>query len=399
MRPSSDEWHSALKKYLDKSKKLLEHCPNGHLQFSGMPCLSCLREQILSSAASAKRTAQISSSASFSAPATRAVPAPHPQVAARHPQVLAASSFGNLQQAVSPPHHTQSQAPAQSVATGSSLLERILATEYAVPHIILFVASLIAGFFIGVKFWFALIFIAIILYKYQTDDRDGLWPRSWHSLYGGVCLSGLIFAGIWTYGYYYADSKSGEIAITTENEKSPQVQSDAKQEPPQDSAPHPVTWPDTWPKAAPHTDPLPTNVDTPVAQETPQIAVQESINRSNSDRIPVAGSTVGQANENASGARGWLGVDAQPLTSELVSSMNLGSSRGMLVNDVANGGPADMAGMVAGDLLVSIDNKPVDTKLAFRDVLSTIPVGRTVPIKIIREGSEKYLVLKMGQMP
>jgi S1-C subfamily serine protease len=155
---------------------------------------------------------------------------------------------------------------------------------------------------------------------------------------------------------------------------------------PQDTTPQPV--------AAPAT-----NVDAPVAQVITPIVVQESLNRSSNGSIPVTKSTVEQVAKNAAETRGWLGLEAHPLTLESASSMNLGSAqRGMIINDVVKGGPADIAGMEIGDLLVTVDNKAVDSGGAIREVVSKIPVGSVVPIKIIRGGREKYLFLTITQV-
>ena len=59
-------------------------------------------------------------------------------------------------------------------------------------------------------------------------------------------------------------------------------------------------------------------------------------------------------------SRGRIGVVIQEVTKELADSFGLGKPSGALVNGVEKGGPAEKAGVEAGDIILKFDGKPVD---------------------------------------
>ena len=59
-------------------------------------------------------------------------------------------------------------------------------------------------------------------------------------------------------------------------------------------------------------------------------------------------------------ARGWIGVQIQPVTDEIAESLGLKSSKGALVAEAQPSGPASAAGIKSGDVILGVDGKPVD---------------------------------------
>jgi len=103
--------------------------------------------------------------------------------------------------------------------------------------------------------------------------------------------------------------------------------------------------------------------------------------------------------QHGSVTRGWIGVAVQDLTPELAESFKLGDIQGVLISEVVRGGPADKAGVKPGDLLTSINDKPLTDSSTMLDVISAIPPGQTVPLKLLRSQSEKVLQVKIGKRP
>ena len=98
-------------------------------------------------------------------------------------------------------------------------------------------------------------------------------------------------------------------------------------------------------------------------------------------------------------ARSWLGIGIQPLTPELASLFNLQQSRGaVLVNSVAQKTPAENGGIVRGDIIVQFDGKKVPSLNKFQQMVADTTIGKTVIIKVIRDGEEKNLQVKTGKL-
>jgi serine protease Do len=96
--------------------------------------------------------------------------------------------------------------------------------------------------------------------------------------------------------------------------------------------------------------------------------------------------------------RGWLGVRIQGVTSDLAEKFGLAEAKGALVSEVSEGGPADKAGIVRGDVIIAFDGKEVKTMADLPYIVSTTPVGKTVKVEIIRKGENKTLKVKVGEM-
>ncbi len=97
--------------------------------------------------------------------------------------------------------------------------------------------------------------------------------------------------------------------------------------------------------------------------------------------------------------RGYLGVNIQALTPELATSLNLKETKGALVADVTQGSPADAAGINRGDVIVGFDGKDVAEVGTLPALVAEAPIDSTVPVKVLRNGSEQTLTVKVGRMP
>jgi serine protease DegQ len=103
--------------------------------------------------------------------------------------------------------------------------------------------------------------------------------------------------------------------------------------------------------------------------------------------------------QTGSVTRGWIGVGVQDLTPELAESFKLGNAQGVLISEVVRGGPADKAGVKRGDLLTSINDKPLTDSTTMLDVISAITPGKTVPLKLMRNQTEKVIQITVGKRP
>ena len=96
--------------------------------------------------------------------------------------------------------------------------------------------------------------------------------------------------------------------------------------------------------------------------------------------------------------RGWLGVSVQPVTPELARSFGLDKQQGALVGDVLAQGPADKAGIKRGDVIVSYDGKKIEDASSLPSLVASTPVGKTVPLEVIRVGKMKTVSVAIGKL-
>ena len=98
--------------------------------------------------------------------------------------------------------------------------------------------------------------------------------------------------------------------------------------------------------------------------------------------------------------RAYLGVSFQELTPALVQQMGLGSdTRGALIAGVEPGGPADRAGLRAGDVVTRVDGAPLgDSQELFRKVIAT-QVGREMELTALRDGRRRAVRVRTGVRP
>ncbi|MET0152303.1 MAG: Do family serine endopeptidase [Candidatus Binatia bacterium] len=97
--------------------------------------------------------------------------------------------------------------------------------------------------------------------------------------------------------------------------------------------------------------------------------------------------------------RGWLGVAMQDVTPELARSFGLPGEEGALISDIYRGGPAHRAGIRRGDVVVSFNGRSVKNSRELARWASEIPIGRSVKIDVIREGSRQTFEVTIAEAP
>jgi serine protease Do len=110
----------------------------------------------------------------------------------------------------------------------------------------------------------------------------------------------------------------------------------------------------------------------------------------------IAKPVVTQLREHGKVERGLLGVEIQPVTSEIAQSLSLGSTNGALVAQVEPKSAAVKAGIKSGDVIKSVDDKKIEN---VRDLTRTIAAqqpGSTVKIGLVRDGKDMTVEAKLG---
>ena len=95
--------------------------------------------------------------------------------------------------------------------------------------------------------------------------------------------------------------------------------------------------------------------------------------------------------------RGQLGVVIQDLTPELADAFGIErTQRGVIVAEVQPGSSAEKAGIQAGDVVVSIDGKPIETAARLRNEIGGRRIGENVNITVLRAGKTRAIAVKIG---
>jgi serine protease Do len=111
-----------------------------------------------------------------------------------------------------------------------------------------------------------------------------------------------------------------------------------------------------------------------------------------------AASVVDQLRQFGEMRRGWLGVRIQQVTDDIAESLGLKPSRGALVAGVDDKGPAKPAGIEPGDVIVKFDGKDIKEMKDLPRIVADTPVGKDVPVVIVRKGKEDTKTVKLGRL-
>lgn len=114
--------------------------------------------------------------------------------------------------------------------------------------------------------------------------------------------------------------------------------------------------------------------------------------------IEMAKGVAAQLISNGEVVRGWIGVGIQGLTPRLAATFSAGDSmKGALVSSVEDGAPAQMGGMRQGDIIISYDGNSIADTKSLQKFVAASQIGAVAPIKILRNGIEKTIRVKIGK--
>jgi len=97
--------------------------------------------------------------------------------------------------------------------------------------------------------------------------------------------------------------------------------------------------------------------------------------------------------------RGWIGVEAREITLEMAESFRLGTTTGVLIEGVLRGGPAERAGLKAGDILIGIEGKPVKDPNAMLNLVAALVPGKPASIRLRRDNRDVDVQVAVGKRP
>ena len=98
-------------------------------------------------------------------------------------------------------------------------------------------------------------------------------------------------------------------------------------------------------------------------------------------------------------ARGWIGVQIQPVTDEIAESLGLKSTKGALVAEAQPTGPASAAGIKSGDVILGVDGQKVEGPRELARKIASLGPDAKASLTFWHDGSEKTADVKLGMLP
>ena len=102
---------------------------------------------------------------------------------------------------------------------------------------------------------------------------------------------------------------------------------------------------------------------------------------------------------NGQVVRGYIGVEPQDITPEMVEVLKLPREQGAIISGVYRGGPADQAGVMPGDILVAVDARAITDTTTMLDAIAQLKPGGKAQLKLIRKGREINLAVNVAMRP
>jgi serine protease Do len=97
--------------------------------------------------------------------------------------------------------------------------------------------------------------------------------------------------------------------------------------------------------------------------------------------------------------RGRIGVSIQNVEGQLAESFGLDRPRGALVSSVVKDGPSEKAGVKPADVILAVNDKPVEVSAELPTIIARMKPGTNVQLTVWRDGKEQKLNVKVDQLP
>ena len=98
-------------------------------------------------------------------------------------------------------------------------------------------------------------------------------------------------------------------------------------------------------------------------------------------------------------ARGWLGVQIQPVTQDIADGLGLKDANGALIAKIEKDLPAAAAGLKNGDVIASLNGEPVADSHDLARKIAALGPKKDADLSIIRNGSPQSVKVTLGALP
>jgi serine protease Do len=94
--------------------------------------------------------------------------------------------------------------------------------------------------------------------------------------------------------------------------------------------------------------------------------------------------------------RSWLGIAVSPLNKKAARVLGLGKQYGCIITRVESNSPAAIAGIQAGDILITLNDESISENTNLEFMLNSLPIGKVIPIQIVRHKVGMKLSVMVG---
>jgi len=114
---------------------------------------------------------------------------------------------------------------------------------------------------------------------------------------------------------------------------------------------------------------------------------------------PTVKNVVAQLKDSGKVSRGWIGVQIQPVTSDIADSLGMKAAEGALVAEPQASGPAAKAGIQSGDVITAVNGETVKDARELARTIGGLAPGSSVKLNVLHQGKDQVINLTLGQLP
>ena len=108
---------------------------------------------------------------------------------------------------------------------------------------------------------------------------------------------------------------------------------------------------------------------------------------------------VAQLKEKGHVTRGWLGVQIQPVTSDIADSLGLKKAAGAMVDEPQSGSPAAKAGIKSGDVITAVNGVQVKDARELARTIGMMAPDTSIKLDVVRDGEPRSITATLAEVP
>ncbi len=113
----------------------------------------------------------------------------------------------------------------------------------------------------------------------------------------------------------------------------------------------------------------------------------------------VARDVIESLRNKGSVARGWIGVQIQPVTQDIADSLGVKDAKGALVAELQNGSPAGAAGIRSGDIITAVNGERIEGPRELARKIAGAGPDKQAELTYLRDGKEQLVKVTLGTLP